>query len=47
LVPRIFERWFYPAAIVVPDPKALIPPIDIWLSMKLAKVRAFALACRR
>src|SRR5437868_2456500 len=37
---------FDPAFDSRPDPKALNPLIDIWLSTKLAKARALALACR-
>src|SRR6266403_2267566 len=35
-----------PAFYSRPDPRALNPAIDIWLSTKLAKARAFALARR-
>src|SRR5207302_10562231 len=39
---HLFDPAFYSR----PDPRALNPAIDIWLSTKLAKARAFALACR-
>src|ERR1700730_18262925 len=39
---HLFDPAFYSR----PDPRALNPAIDIWLPTKLAKARAFALACR-